>query len=277
MSICFIHVGTHKTGTSSIQTMLRSNREALAAAGVYVPETGHPSSVADNAAHHNIAWELNGEARFNPADGTFSELVAEIAGCGLPVAVISSELFSHLAARPAALRVMRAEFESIGCTPRIVAYLRPQGAYAQSLYLEHRKHGFTKPFAEYADAIIKDGKIVKDEVLTYEFTYTRLLSTFETHFGAGNVIARRYLPEATSLLDDFVGVIATAAPAISLDQLQLPERMNENPHKDRLLKKLMESGGTEHLARLERKFSVDYITALVRYGVQREAAQSPGM
>jgi hypothetical protein len=36
----FVHVGTHKTGTTSIQSMLAANAKTLRGAGVFVPLAG---------------------------------------------------------------------------------------------------------------------------------------------------------------------------------------------------------------------------------------------
>jgi hypothetical protein len=37
--ICYIHIGPHKTGTSSIQWFLQENRAELLKYGYFVPET----------------------------------------------------------------------------------------------------------------------------------------------------------------------------------------------------------------------------------------------
>ena len=51
-----LHVGLHKTGTTYLQSVLRANRDVLAAQGVWVPVpdgTGVPSATM-------AAWDLRG-------------------------------------------------------------------------------------------------------------------------------------------------------------------------------------------------------------------------
>lgn len=59
---CFVHIGTHKTGTTSLQVAL--NRHCTELDGQYYlyPRTGRPTMAPDG--HHNIAWEIAGDWRF---------------------------------------------------------------------------------------------------------------------------------------------------------------------------------------------------------------------
>ena len=38
--VCYIHIGPHKTGTTSIQWFLKENRAELLKHGYFVPESG---------------------------------------------------------------------------------------------------------------------------------------------------------------------------------------------------------------------------------------------
>src|SRR5206468_2849323 len=53
--VCYIHVGPHKTGTTSIQWCLQENRSELLKHGYFVPE-----SETKRGAHHAIAESLAG-------------------------------------------------------------------------------------------------------------------------------------------------------------------------------------------------------------------------
>src|SRR5215475_7019106 len=53
--ICYVHVGPHKTGTTSIQWFLQENGPALLAHGYFVPE-----SETKRGAHHALAEGLTG-------------------------------------------------------------------------------------------------------------------------------------------------------------------------------------------------------------------------
>jgi len=52
----FVHIGTHKTGTTSIQNFLRNHATSLNECGVFVPKSG---TLDENSGHHNIAWEMS--------------------------------------------------------------------------------------------------------------------------------------------------------------------------------------------------------------------------
>ena len=51
--IIWLHIGVHKTGTTSIQTALARHRDLLRTHGVYVPKAG---TVDRCSGHHAIAW-----------------------------------------------------------------------------------------------------------------------------------------------------------------------------------------------------------------------------
>jgi len=53
--VCYIHVGPHKTGTTSIQWFLQENREELLKCGYFVPE-----SETKRGAHYALVEKLCG-------------------------------------------------------------------------------------------------------------------------------------------------------------------------------------------------------------------------
>jgi hypothetical protein len=122
---CYIHAGTHKTGTSSIQAFLALNRERFAANGVLIPRAA--SEPYDHlAAHHSIPRELCG----SPMDaGSLAALSNELAQSDAAAACISSEDFSLLSRSPQALIAIRDAIRRAGFTPKIIMFLRPQVAY----------------------------------------------------------------------------------------------------------------------------------------------------
>jgi len=91
---CVVHAGTHKTGTTAIQRFLAGNRERLARAGLYYPVTGLLS--AQLPGHHNAAFEVTGDPRFDRAGGTLDDVLDELARVRPANACISSEGFAHL-------------------------------------------------------------------------------------------------------------------------------------------------------------------------------------
>jgi hypothetical protein len=84
----FVHIGTHKTGTTSIQAYLSKHAALLLRRGLYVPAIG---SVWEHSGHHNVAWGLRDDPRFKPELGGFNELLLALRTASVDRAVISAE------------------------------------------------------------------------------------------------------------------------------------------------------------------------------------------
>jgi hypothetical protein len=143
--ICFLHAGTHRSGTTYLQSFLQSNEYALASKGLYVPSAGRVSPCG----HHNIAWEFTGDVRFDPNQGTFTDLLAELSSVGPLRACVSSEDLEYLYLNPSALRTLRSRLNESGYAVKVLFYLRPQAEYAESVYAETVRHGFSLDFWEF--------------------------------------------------------------------------------------------------------------------------------
>jgi hypothetical protein len=211
-------VGTHKTGTTSLQAMLGANGETLRNAGVYVPQAGRIDR--RSAGHHNIAWELRRDPRFDSRFGTLDALLREIANAGEPVTCITSEDFELLHADTAALERLRDGLLAIGYQPAIVLYLRPQADYAESLYAELLK-AWDVGFEEYFEEILARGSYGPSL-----FDYDRLTAAFARTFGRDRLIVRAYQASAPpkALQREFVELLAPGA--IPFRRLALPQRLN---------------------------------------------------
>jgi hypothetical protein len=209
--VCFVHVGTHKTGTTAIQRFLAANEAALAAAGTAYPRAGRVSPAYPG--HHNLAHELYGDARFDASLGTLRDVVAEVAGAQR--VCLSSEDFEYLHARPALLVALRDALAAAGLRPAIVVYVRAQADYLESLYAELVKHGLLLPFSYILDAAMSRGVVHHDDVWTFRFDYTALADRFASVFGPGATFVRHYRDDGSggSLVRDFCGAIGIAAPA----------------------------------------------------------------
>jgi hypothetical protein len=239
----FVHVGTHKTGTSSLQSMLARNERTLHGLGVFVPSSGRTDQAS--AGHHNIAWELGANPQFDPRAGTFADLIDEVAACDVPTVCVSSEEFEFLFEDRAALLTLRDGFAAIGYETRIILYLRPQADYLESLYAEIVK-AWDVGFDGFLETIVATGGY-RFIWATYDqnfralgsclptltgmcsqFSYDVLAGAFGDVFGDANVIVRAYRSSCSSamLLRAFLDILAPGR--ISLKQLRRPERMNRS-------------------------------------------------
>ncbi len=57
MKTVYLHIGTHRTGSTSIQRFMANAEEALAEQGIIYPKTGRPDTDWTNQyGHHELAW-----------------------------------------------------------------------------------------------------------------------------------------------------------------------------------------------------------------------------
>ena len=109
MKTIIVHLGTHKTGTTSIQVHFSYRRPQFAQHGILYPKTGCPA-IAEYG-HHLLAWSMyETEERFPTFDGRaapysqterenlWQELIEEIEGSDCDTVVLSSEDFDQLTA-----------------------------------------------------------------------------------------------------------------------------------------------------------------------------------
>jgi len=178
--------------------MLNERRADFATLGFFYPQCGIP---AGSHGHHNLAWQLSGDRRFDPAVGTIEQALNEIAGDERDV-VLSAEDFTSSFGKGVALGDFVDRLKAASCEVVFVVYLRNQAAYLRSLYLELVRHGLPCHFAPFlADAL--DNGIVRWREWNFFVDYRQLIESLPR---AAEVRARAYGPE-TSIIDDFLGVL----------------------------------------------------------------------
>jgi len=206
------------------------NDRALCSAGTLVPLTGRPSHLAGypNFGHHNIAWELNGDPRFQSESGTLNALASEIARAASPVVVLTSEDFEYLHVRPAALHELARAMREIGYRVEFIAFLRPQAEYAESLYLTLLPFGMDLRFPEFLEIILRDGAVTFADRWVFRFDYTKLLEALAEVAGPHGISVRRYHQDGESrrLLAEFASIVVAQSGEPTFDRLNLPGRMS---------------------------------------------------
>ena len=205
----YLHVGTHKTGTTATQALLATRSEAFAQAGLFVPRTGR---IGEVSGHHNIAWELNADARYRPEFGTLAELCEELKASPHPAAIISSEDFEYFYCDPRALKALKAAFEGCGYQVEVLIFLREQSAMIGSLYQELLKHGLDMHYSAFTCAVIKDGEFAMHGKWRYCLSYERLVAGFAAVFGEAHVYCRRYERPVETAFLDLVGYCRRGKP-----------------------------------------------------------------
>lgn len=194
---CFIHMGTHKTGTTSIQHFMSRHASALASLGYLYPTVGRLEPLSG---HHNVAWRLLDDRRFRVDRGTPDEIVEEIAAADGDVVVSSEDFIRAFVWR---FDQFSQFVDRLRAAPmRIVAivYLRNQLDFLRSNYFERLKGGLWLTFEGYVNRQIEDGN---DE---FPHDYGCLLSGFG-RLPDVEVVVRPYEAVKDSLIEDFLSVI----------------------------------------------------------------------
>ena len=202
--ICYVHVGTHKTGTTSIQRFLALNRERFAGAGVLWPRAGCDNS-PKYVSHHQLAYELTANPLFDPQYGGLDAFAEELEHSDAPIACISSENLSLLWHNPVGLARLRDTIVRAGFIPKIVCYFRPQASFCTSVYAQIVCNGgYRTPFLEYLHDTLTQGRYVWNSRVGTPFDYERLIDPFANVFGRDSIIVRRYrstAPDKTLLFE----------------------------------------------------------------------------
>jgi len=145
MSRCIVHVGMHKTGSSSIQVSLARH---LADPAFHYLDFGEPNASraistafrADPETYHiNRRLGLDREALREEAARIRATLARELQQAGSRTAILSGEDICLLA--PPELRALQRVLEVAGREPRIVAYVREPVSFMESAFQQRVKGG----------------------------------------------------------------------------------------------------------------------------------------
>jgi|GEM_PF-3576397 len=135
MADLILHVGLHRTGSTSVQHALTASREKLRSIGVLYPHAG-----SIEVAHHGLSFALGEKTNspwgpLPPLDQLLSELQTEINASRCHTVLISSEDFRALCyeKKPAVVERTR-QFLALFSHVRIICFLRHQIPYLDSAY-----------------------------------------------------------------------------------------------------------------------------------------------
>ena len=219
--ICFLHIGPHKTGTTSIQTAMYVNAKRLAEIGVYYPTVSEgPGRINRN--HTPLA-----RARALRADDLntapyWSELGAKIAT--LPGSIVlSSEHFADVLRDEAKYRKVVDFLHGHGFRVVVVAYVRDQPAWLNSWYTQDQRNFMSRrSFGDFVEHAFEHGlvdpqaflrRFIDDErvevrVVSFDLAVKEgLVGSFLTAIGAPETFTLRE-PKAFNLNLGIKGVYA---------------------------------------------------------------------
>ena len=130
----YLHIGFHKTATTTIQRGLFLNQDRLKRAGWLFPKSG----LIWNLAHHNLSFELYDDPRYLPEFGGLEQLTSEIKQAKQKNIILSSEDFGFRDAK-----TIRLLYEKLSCISKditIIVYVRRQDKWLYSAWSEFVKY-----------------------------------------------------------------------------------------------------------------------------------------
>ncbi|MCI0494504.1 class I SAM-dependent methyltransferase, partial [candidate division KSB1 bacterium] len=188
----YIHIGPHKTATTTIQNGLIINRQKLEEKDYYIPYRW--SSFKSYLPLQNIAFQLDGDVRYKPDMGGIDDLLMEINETNCSNIILTSEQFSEL--KNSSVKTLRDLLAPFG-EMVIILYLRRQDQWLNSYYAQLVKRGFySDDFDSFCKqtrikiTTLKEGgqKTLVDRVIEPDFS--RLLLPWEKFFGQPNIRVR---------------------------------------------------------------------------------------
>ncbi|MBG60302.1 MAG: hypothetical protein CMJ16_07580 [Peredibacter sp.] len=188
MKRIILHVGRHKSGTTSLQASFWENRNLFLSKGILYPE----SSRRENA-HHLFAEALhpkrvreNGLANVENED-VIRNLINEIESSSCQTVLISSEAFQNCT--PTDVKHIFRNYDV-----SIIFYIREQVGYLESAYLQE------------VQATNYHESIERFEEERFFVDYYKFYKSWEKEFNNGNVIVRAFEKSKLKngdIVDDF--------------------------------------------------------------------------
>jgi len=223
MSKIVLHIGTHKTGTTFIQSLFKSNAKFLADHNVIVPSYGRGSG------QHALVsvWNENQRPhrRFN-AIQEWADLSRKYGQTNKTV-FVSSEEFSRLSPhRPdmKQLRKLLRGFHEVS----VVCVLRDQASFIQSVYHQVSRRKNIPSVTDYLNQALAANR-VDGLSIHYSRLYSHLLTGFkrhEIHFVSYDV--SRHNP--FGLLEEFAEIMGLSAEVVgALDHSKVVRNASNQP------------------------------------------------
>ena len=196
---CILHVGSPKTATSTIQFVLKANRNQFLKDGILVPRSGQ----TETGSHRYLAFSLAGMPVPAEAASADLDLAREIARSDAGCVVISSEFFWTILARKERADRVMGYLASLDLDISVVLYVRNQPQYINSFYQHHANFRRDCAFSTFVSEARRNSRM---------YTYSRWIGFAERH--GVTLLARPFSEEVRKLgvIEDFLAT-AGVAPA----------------------------------------------------------------
>jgi hypothetical protein len=211
----YVHIGSHKTGTTALQSFFSLNRDILKKNGYLYPGTGK--------AHHPIARELRDINNVNDdvvQRSKLRKILNEIENSRCQTIVISSEAFFQFGC---SIQLKQEIEQVLGSSVdiKIICYCRRQDHLLQSIYQQMVKSPSKKAQIQPISAFIRDTDYLK------RWDYFMRLKEWKDAFGRDAIIIRIYEKNQffkNDLIKDFLHIIGLELAS----SYQLPTEKQSN-------------------------------------------------
>ncbi len=221
----FLHIGTEKTGTTSVQKFFKANRELLKRNGIVYPaapgnqnHTGLAASAQDEEKRGPLRKSLGIKNRADVLRfraEMLTELAAELSERPYKTAFMSGEHCSSRLLDDVEVQWLKDELGRFFDKMHIIVYIRRQDDYLLSTYSTSVKSGSTHPL-----------RIPPDRTIEQRYDHWDMLQRWARVFGRDKVICRKFeraTLKSGDIVDDVMD-IAGIDPALGFER---PEDVNE--------------------------------------------------
>jgi hypothetical protein len=209
MKQIFLHIGTQKTGSSSLQFFLQENRKQLAELGYLYPST--------ERAHHYLAYSLLGDPREQYQSFTWEDTLGEIDNSSLDKIIISSEFFVQSTSNEF---IQKIADKLQKYQTKIIIYLKRQDKKIESSFNQQMKTGVYTGTVEF---------YLQKHNLS---SYLKTLDNWAQIFGQENIIVRplekQQIPD---IYQDFLHCVGIT----DLEGFQRTEDRNVKPNINQII------------------------------------------
>lgn len=181
MKTIFFHIGQHRTGTTTLQWFLNTNRDALLKQRILYPVAGKVDlNGNDYPRHFYLSFRDSSDKK------TLQELSDEINHSEANRVIISAEGFCRASVNDSIKRNVFEIFDKLAEHKiKVICYLRPQEDFIESFYNWKVKDGWEhRNFYEFVDVFIREWK-------NYLY-YDKLIEPFQSKVGSKNIIIKPY-------------------------------------------------------------------------------------
>lgn len=209
MKTLYLHIGTPKTGTSTIQYFCRLNEEFLLRHGLCYPDLGFRfPGIGQNRNAYFLSHKIYDDAKNRLPEAEAEEqekgfVKLEKLFARYNRVVISDEhLWNEKEIDTHRLAQIRERMEKVGVTVKVIVYLRRQEQVIQSYWAQQVKEGMQLSFSEYID---------KEKYRYFQLDYQKRLQEFADALGRENIIVRcyekgQYQGTGKTIISDFLNI-----------------------------------------------------------------------